>query len=371
MENPDASHPEVTVALQGTLETFALPEVLRLLASTGKTGRLRVAGQRGTGELWLQDGSIVAAAAPRLGTGPSTADVVFELLRFEAGDFEFDAGHVSAESDTPRAVDELLAEAEEMLAEWREIERVVPSSRHRVVLVRDLPQDELLVDADAWRSIVVVGSGCSVAELGAARSLGELAAARAVVHLTELGLAEVGDPRPGDVDDPAAAPAPAEATASTAVEPVADAIDAWNRPAGVDEDQVAGDDGPWVPVVAATDEKFDPDAIWRDHPTSPAAQPDAAAPSPAVSAFTDDPFGPDPFGSLADIVPGSANGEGDDDAAELARQLGTLSPRAARAVAAAAGAASPEERDAALAEVDDTESVDRGLLLRFLSSVDE
>ena len=33
--------PEVTVALQGTLDTFALPDVLRLLAATKKTGRLR------------------------------------------------------------------------------------------------------------------------------------------------------------------------------------------------------------------------------------------------------------------------------------------------------------------------------------------
>ena len=38
---------EVTVALQGTLDTFALPDVLRLLASTQKVGRLRVIGDGG------------------------------------------------------------------------------------------------------------------------------------------------------------------------------------------------------------------------------------------------------------------------------------------------------------------------------------
>ena len=35
------------MALQGTIETFALPEVLRLLGSGAKTGRLRLSGDRG------------------------------------------------------------------------------------------------------------------------------------------------------------------------------------------------------------------------------------------------------------------------------------------------------------------------------------
>jgi hypothetical protein len=51
-------------------------------------------------------------------------------------------------------------------------------------------------------------------------------------------------------------------------------------------------------------------------------------------------------------------------------QLASLSPKAARAVAAASKAATTEERDAALAEAgDDDEPINRGLLLKFLSSV--
>ncbi len=56
---------------------------------------------------------------------------------------------------------------------------------------------------------------------------------------------------------------------------------------------------------------------------------------------------------------------------ELARQLARLSPRAAEAVRTAAEAGSDEEQQAGpagTAEVDD-EPLDRGLLLRFLSSV--
>ena len=57
------------------------------------------------------------------------------------------------------------------------------------------------------------------------------------------------------------------------------------------------------------------------------------------------------------------------DPAEVARQLANLSPRAARAVAAAARADTDEEREAALADMDETdEPLNRGLLMKFLSN---
>ena len=58
------------------------------------------------------------------------------------------------------------------------------------------------------------------------------------------------------------------------------------------------------------------------------------------------------------------------DAAEIARQLANLSPKAAKAVAAAAKATTQAEREAALAQVDETQDpINRDLLLKFLGSV--
>lgn len=70
---------------------------------------------------------------------------------------------------------------------------------------------------------------------------------------------------------------------------------------------------------------------------------------------------------LAGAFPGLA-GLADE---ELARQLATLSPEAADAVRAAAEAATDEEREAALDDVagEDDQPINRGLLLKFLSSV--
>jgi len=76
------------VALQGTLDTFALADLVRLLATTSKTGELVIDGDRGTGRLWFADG-ILVGGEPR-GEGGSV-DALFALLRFEEGGFRFEA----------------------------------------------------------------------------------------------------------------------------------------------------------------------------------------------------------------------------------------------------------------------------------------
>ena len=70
-------------------------------------------------------------------------------------------------------------------------------------------------------------------------------------------------------------------------------------------------------------------------------------------------------------APVPAGVEADDiNPAEMARQLASLSPKAAKAVAAAAKATTEAEREAALAAVEAEDgSLDRGLLLKFLGSV--
>ena len=86
------------------------------------------------------------------------------------------------------------------------------------------------------------------------------------------------------------------------------------------------------------------------------------------------PASPAEVDDLAAAFPGLANRSTpstvDVDDEELAKQLATLSPRAASAIRAAAEATTDEERDAALDEVDDEDQpLNRGLLLKFLSSV--
>jgi len=320
---------EVTVALQGTLETFALPDVLRLLASTHKTGQLRLSGTSGTGSLWLSDGAIVGSEAARAPLADGPTDVLFELLRFREGDFVFEDDVTNGSAGDPTDVEDALTASEAMLEEWKSIEAVVPSLDGWVALRAELPGEDVTVDAVHWRQLVAVGGGITVGGLGDRLGLAELAISRAVKDLIELGLVELGDAPAGGEYVPA--------------EPLAAYEPRSFEPAPVAE-------APVLTVVSDPDgddtSRFDPAGLIVEEPEIPAAE--------------------------AELVEAPATTDEEDmaDAAEIARQLANLSPKAAKAVAAAAKATTTEEREAALAEVDETEDpINRGLLLKFLGSV--
>ena len=116
------------MALQGTLDTFALPDVLRLLATTHKTGRLRVNGDRGSGSMWVEEGHLAASELIVPGAADdSLINTLFHLLRFKRGSFIFEAGASAPEGAAVHEIEPMLEEAETMLIEWRSIEAVVPS----------------------------------------------------------------------------------------------------------------------------------------------------------------------------------------------------------------------------------------------------
>jgi hypothetical protein len=400
------------VALQGTLDTFALPDVLRLLAATKKTGRLRITGGRGNGSVWVDGGGVAGLEAPHAPLATEPVDALFELLRFDEGSFTFDADVTHDGAPHPEDVETLLTGAEALLAEWREIESVVPSMDAFVTLRRTLASPEVSIDAASWTTVVAVGGGATVRRMAEDLCLAELPVSRTVRDLVVLGLADIA---------PAAPIARIEPTAPPADETLLETnVHATDAPV-VDDDldgAIAVDlDAAHEPLTPAPDAEPDAghDAVDDPHPQ---AAPDEDAPLPiarplrarrvkdhgrAETPEEDDVFVPlelpghGPAGSydpvdededdeiregedalteaddLAAAFPGLANRAADPtpEEEELARQLATLSPRAAEAVRAAAEAATDEEREAALDEVDGDEErpINRGLLLKFLSSV--
>ena len=345
------------MALQGTLETFALPDVLRLLASTKKTGQLRLSGGRGSGSIWLDGGSIIASEASGAPLADGAGEVVFELLRFKEGDFVFDADSLASDGGAPADVEETLEAAESMLEEWKSIEAVVPSLDGWVSLNAELPDDEVTLDRDRWGEIVAIGGGTTVGGLGDLLHLGELPISRTVKELVEQGLVTLGE-APAGADASAAAPVldePAfEPTFERSVEAPPEA-ELAPSPEPVDDFSITAEPEREAPLLTVVDtpeapafdssissDRFDPDALVIEPPS----------------------FGGDTAEAEAEVDDEPA------DAAEIARQLANLSPKAAKAVAAAAKATTQEEREAALAEVDDDEEpINRGLLLKFLGSV--
>jgi hypothetical protein len=360
------------VALQGTLDTFALPDVLRLLAATKKTGRLRITGGRGTGSVWVESGAVSAIEATHASHANEAVDALFELLRFEEGAFTFDAEALHDDAGTPTDVELLLHQSEALLSEWREIESVVPSMDAWVTLRKTLPFPEVSLDQDRWTTVVAVGGGATVRRVADDLCLSELPVSRAIKDLVEQGVFDI------ELTEP---PTAAALTAPpTAGRPLlnGDAVAAMAAPtaARVPKPAVAEveveDEEPQVPA-RPTSRPRRPKAVVGD-----SGEPQRFVPldlpghsSPTASYDPEDTAADDlaaAFPGLADRAPEPELADTDDD--DITRQLATLSPRAARAVQAAAAAETDEEREAALAEADDDdEPLNRGLLLKFLSSV--
>lgn len=366
------------MALQGTLDTFALPDVLRLLAATKKSGQLRIDGSRGVGSAWVTDGQVTAVTAGHAPLAVEPVDALFELLRFEDGSFTFDADAAPNGTDSSD-VEELLDGAEALMDEWREIEAVVPSLTSFVTMRRELP-DDITLDQARWTTLVAVGSGATVTAIGEALGLSELPVSRAVRDLVAVGAVDVEarapEPVPAPPDDavaeeslPAAAEDEGDEAAPAETAPAVD--QAAPASEGDGTSPIPGPKARRAPRRAAAPAEGGQSDMFVPLDLSALLQQGSYDAPPAAAGAASDVDLAAAFPGLADQQAEHAvDGDPGEVDEETAQQLANLSPQAAEAVRAAAAAATDDEREAALAAVDDEdEPLNRGLLLKFLSSV--
>jgi len=187
--------------LQGSLENFALDEVLGLLSSTSKTGQLDIKGDRGNGALLFRDGRLVDGNASFTANGNAIEDVMFELLRYAEGSFTFTARDIEP-SDYDENVVTVLGSAENRLMDWRSIEMVVPSLNHMVTPAADLPAEEISITRAEWSALTTIGAGCPASTVCERLDLGEVEGSRQIKNLAERQLVVISEPggyrsRPG------------------------------------------------------------------------------------------------------------------------------------------------------------------------------
>ena len=328
------------MALQGTLDTFALPDVLALLATAKKTGCLRLSGERGSGSVWVSDGTVSALEVPHAPQSSEPVAGLFELLRFDNGEFSFDPEATHDGPSLGQDVMTLLQDAEALLGEWREIQTVVPSMDVWVRLAKVLPGEEIVITQPRWDAIVAVASGATMHAVADTLELSEVAASRNIKELVELGILAVDPAAPVLVTPDAPEMAPALTLVADPIPvpvPTVPAPQAVARPART----VAPD--------LPESERFVP----MEFPS--------LAPAQSYDTVEDELLDP------AEAFPGLRASQGDKaDPDDITRQLAQLSPQAAEAVLLATA-------DEAQADGDEPEvsevSPSRGMLVKFLSSV--
>ena len=214
MDGEDQSRPGGIVVLQGTLETLALPELLSLLAQSRKTGALWLDAANSSAVVYIVDGRCCAAESSDAGEPLTNAsallarvvDICFAVERTEDGAFRFgpeDAPWACAETvDLEVAIDELGR----LVAEWREIQAVIPSLECRIRLTDELGVTELTVDRERWQLIVALDGRRTVRDLAKKTGRGVLDVCHAILALVDAGAVNVG-PAP-------AAPAASRASAT-------------------------------------------------------------------------------------------------------------------------------------------------------------
>ncbi len=208
------------MSLEGSLETFALPEVLNLLSGTSKSGELRVHGARWAGRLWFDAGRLTGH---EVGRCEDAVDALFDLLRIDAGEFSFETGverpeGVHGHGFPGQDVREVLDVVQGRLGEWHAIVEVIPTLEHVVRLREEAPGEGVSLDPAQWSLVVAIGEGRAVQEVLDKKNLPEFDGCRSIKGLVDAALVSVVEAAPAE--EPVAEEPVAEEP--VAEEPVAD-----------------------------------------------------------------------------------------------------------------------------------------------------
>lgn len=144
------------------------------------------------GRLWLVDGRLVAS---QVGKSQDHVDAMFELLRLPEGNFVFKDGIEAPAPEEPAAVEPVMDEAEARLKEWQAIQLVVPSPEHRVRLIADLPAPEVTLTAEKWHLVMAVAQAATVRGVIDELALSQFEGCRGIKGLVDAGLVVVEAPR--------------------------------------------------------------------------------------------------------------------------------------------------------------------------------
>ncbi len=306
------------MALQGTIDTFELPDVLRLLATSRKTGCLTVDGDRGVGQIWVEDGELVGSRLD-LGDHPSTGSTeitegIFQVLRFVSGDFTFvadddGADKVPSSSSGSANVDDTISSSSAMLDELAGINEQVPGIESWATLRPELDADGVTLGSEQWRVLASIGDGTTIAGIASAFSFGELDALRrindlvgeGVVTISEAPAAVVAAPVDDDIETLVAETTGSETSDESAFEQdVFDAADPSEQ-----DVFVAADDSFAVADVHEADDPLAPvaDVPEADDPFAPVAVDAPAVDDPFAPVAVDAPVVDDPFAPVAVDAP--------------------------------------------------------------------
>jgi hypothetical protein len=167
----------------GALTEGQLRRSLDQHATTGlRLGRVLVSAG------WVSDKDLEDAVRGQ------TEDAVFDLLRWEVGEFRWDSGErVDAEVTVAVSVENLIMEASRRLDEMDIINRKIPSVDAVLAMAAKPPEGavEINITPDEWRVLVLIDGSRSVGAIAATVGIDDFDAMKTFFGLLSAGLVEV------------------------------------------------------------------------------------------------------------------------------------------------------------------------------------
>jgi hypothetical protein len=231
--------------LEGSLDTFSLPDILQLLEFTKKSGALRLTAKTAgtSGVVHVNDGVVSAAASDMsrqslarrvvgaalvgddalaaavdrarqdsvgvvralLESGALTEeavlpvarqqviDAVCDLLRWPEGEFAFFVDQIDADNlPVSVSVEDLVAEGQRRLAAWPALTALIPSPATTLSL-SVAPTSDPTCSREEWALLALVDGRRTVSAIVSLLGAGEYAVVRALAALVERGLLVTSD----------------------------------------------------------------------------------------------------------------------------------------------------------------------------------
>ncbi|MEN6430691.1 MAG: DUF4388 domain-containing protein [Coriobacteriales bacterium] len=236
------------MALRGNLKDFSLPDVFQLVQLSRKTGVLRIRSASAEGSVWFRDGEVFFAQSNwhrdllgqrlvssgrltpsaldktlairrneppegrRLGqilvdegyisanvleafVQEQIQDTIFDLMRWDEGDFDFEVLPEVVDEDIGLSVsiENIVMEGSRRIEEWNRIRKKVPSM-DMVFKMATAPGEgtfEISLKPSEWNLLLLVDGTRSVGELAADLGKTDFEVARIIYGLFSAGLLEV------------------------------------------------------------------------------------------------------------------------------------------------------------------------------------
>ena len=169
---------------RGNLRQISLLDILRMLTSGKRSGRLEIQHAGKNGEVFIDRGIIVhAASGTQLGEG-----VVYTLMGWLEGEFLFTPDVASPEKSIGTTTEQLLLEAARQAEQWEDIKDVLSSTDAVFNISPSGSTTTVSLKPIEWQVLAQVNGQRSVAEIGELLDLHEFDVAKIVYSLTTAGL---------------------------------------------------------------------------------------------------------------------------------------------------------------------------------------